>query len=78
MGFVFNGVTSKTTRGYGKYRYRSYARHSYSKYSYRRGYGYGYGRRGYGYGYGYGYGNPGHPIVPIDMSRVAKEADKQS
>ena len=76
MGFVFNGVTSKTTRGYGKYRYRSYARHSYSKYGYRRGYGYGYGRRGYGYGYGYA--NPGHPIVPIDMSRVAKEADKQS
>ena len=38
LGFVFNGVTSKTTRGYGKYRYRSYARHSYSKYGYRRGY----------------------------------------
>ena len=74
IGFVFNGVTSQTTRGYGKYRYHSYARHS----RYNRRYRYGY-RYGYGYGYGgYGYGNPGHPVVPIDMSQIAKEADKQS
>ena len=55
LGFVFNGVTSETASGYGKYRYRKYARNGrYSKYS-RYGYG-GYGYGGYGYGYGYGYG----------------------
>ena len=55
LGFVFNGVTSETASGYGKYRYRKYARNGrYSKY-YRYGYG-GYGYGGYGYGYGYGYG----------------------
>lgn len=56
LGFVFNGVTSETTAGYGKYRFRKYARNGrYSKYS-RYGYGYGYGG-GYAYGgYGYGYG----------------------
>ncbi len=54
IGFVFNGVTSETTSGYGKYRYRKYARYGrYNKYS-RYGYRYGYSTYGYGYGYGYG------------------------
>lgn len=49
LGFVFNGVTSDTASGYGKYRYRKYARYGrYSKYS---RYGYRYGYSGYGYGY---------------------------
>lgn len=49
IGFVFNGVTSETASGYGKYRYRKYARYGhYSKY---RRYGYRYGYSGYGYGY---------------------------
>lgn len=49
LGFVFNGVTSETASGYGKYRYRKYAQYGrYNKYS-RYGYRYGY----YGYGYGY-------------------------
>jgi Mrp family chromosome partitioning ATPase len=49
IGFVFNGVTSETTSGYGKYRYQKYRRYGrkYSKYS---NYGY---RYGYGYGYSY-------------------------
>jgi capsular exopolysaccharide synthesis family protein len=50
IGFVFNGVTSETTKGYGKYRYRKYA--AYGRYG-----RYGYYRRKYGYGYGYGYEN---------------------
>ena len=53
IGFVFNGVTSETTKGYGKYRYRKYAKYDrYGRYGrYGRKYGY-----GYGYGYGYSYG----------------------
>lgn len=50
IGFVFNGATSETARGYGKYRYRKFAKYGhYSKYG-RYG-----NRYGYGYGYGYGY-----------------------
>lgn len=45
IGFVFNGVTSETARGYGKYRYRKFARNG----GYRKFYRYGY-RYGYGYG----------------------------
>lgn len=56
LGFVFNGMTSETTKGYGKYRYRRYAAYGrygkYGRYGYKAGYGYG---RGYGYGYGYGH-----------------------
>ncbi len=51
IGFVFNGVTSETTSGYGKYRYQKYRRYG-RKYSRYGGYGY---RYGYGYGYGYNY-----------------------
>lgn len=54
IGFVFNGMTSETTKGYGKYRYRRYAAYGrygkYARYGYKYGYGYG---RGYGYGYGH-------------------------
>jgi len=53
IGFVFNGVTSETSKGYGKYRYRQYRRYSgygrYSRYGYR-----------YGYGYSYSYGGSGN------------------
>lgn len=49
IGFVFNGVTSETASGYGKYRYRKYAR--YGRYGKYRRYGYRYGYTGYGYGY---------------------------
>ena len=82
IGFVFNGVTSETTRGYGKYRYRKYARNGrYSKYN-RYGYGYGYGYGGYGYGYGYGgYGHDGYGYgyrsAPAEKPREPKEQDKQ-
>lgn len=44
IGFVFNGVTSETSSGYGKYRYRQYGH--YGKYG-RYGYRYGYGAYGY-------------------------------
>lgn len=56
LGFVFNGVTSETAVGYGKYRFRKYARTNkrYSRF-YRYGNQYGYGYGGYSYG-GYGYG----------------------
>lgn len=59
IGFVFNGMTSETAKGYGKYRYRRYAAYGrygrYGRYGYKSGYGYGHGYgRGYGYGYGYG------------------------
>lgn len=53
LGFVFNGATADTVRGYGKYRYRKFAYYGrygkygkYSKYGY---YGYRYGYSGYGY-----------------------------
>ena len=51
LGFVFNGVTSQTATGYGKYRFQKYARTNvrYSRYCYSNR---------YGYGYGYGYGGP--------------------
>lgn len=51
IGFVFNGVTSETTKGYGKYRYRKYAK--YDRYGRYGRYGHKYG---YGYGYSYSYG----------------------
>lgn len=71
IGFVFNGVTAETTRGYGKYRYRKYARNGrYSKY-YRNGY-----RYGYGYG-GYGYGNYGYHSMPNDVSRESATQEKR-
>lgn len=59
LGFVFNGATSETVRGYGKYRYRKYAHYGrygkYGKYGkYNRYNYYRYGYHGYGYG-GYGY-----------------------
>lgn len=54
IGFVFNGVTAETGSGYGKYRYKQYARYGYGRYGYR----YGYGRYGYRYG-SYGYSNYG-------------------
>ena len=48
IGFVFNGVTADTIKGYGKYRYRKYAAYGryrkYARYGYKYGYGYGYGR----------------------------------
>lgn len=45
LGFVFNGVTSQTATGYGKYRFQKYARTNgrYSRYGYSNRYGYGYG-----------------------------------
>ena len=53
IGFVFNGVTSETKKGYGKYRYQMYRRYGYhGKYG---KYGYGGQRLGYIYGGGYGY-----------------------
>ncbi len=53
IGFVFNGVTSETKKGYGKYRYQMYRRYGhYGKYG---RYGYGGYRYGYAYGGGYGY-----------------------
>ncbi len=46
LGFAFNGVTSESSSGYGKYRYKQYGRYGrYGKYS-----RYGYGKYGYGYG----------------------------
>ena len=73
IGFVFNGVTAETTRGYGKYRYRKYARNGrYSKY-YRYGMQYGYGGYG-GYSYGYGY----RSSTPTEMPRESKEQDKKA
>ena len=79
LGFVFNGVTSETASGYGKYRFRKYARYNsrYGRY-YRYGnqYGYGYGYGGYGYG-GYGYGNS-YGRMPEEANREAKTADKKS
>lgn len=42
LGFVFNGVTSQTATGYGKYRFQKYARTN-GKYGYSNRYGYGYG-----------------------------------
>lgn len=54
IGFAMTCVPlEQTSYGYGKYRYKKYARYGYKKY----GYGYGYG--GYGYGYGYGSGKKG-------------------
>lgn len=48
LGFAFNGVTSESGVGYGKYRYKQYGR--YGRYGH-------YGYKKYGYGYGYGYGS---------------------
>ena len=73
IGFVFNGVTSDTASGYGKYRYRKYARiGNYSKY-YRYGYRYG----GYGYGgYGYGYTPYSYQNQPVDASRESTPPER--
>ena len=79
LGFVFNGVTSETASGYGKYRFRKYARYNsrYGRY-YRYGnqYGYGYGYGGYGYG-GYGYGN-NYGRMPEEANREAQTTEKKS
>lgn len=78
LGFVFNGVTSETASGYGKYRFRKYARSSrYSRY-YRYGnqYGYGYGYGNYGYG-GYGYGN-NYGRMPEEPNRESQTQEKKS
>lgn len=64
LGFVFNGVTSETASGYGKYRFRKYARNNrrYIKY----------------YRYGYrGYGNYGYRNVPNDIPREHQAPEKQ-
>ena len=79
LGFVFNGVTAETKSGYGKYRFRKYARSNsrYRKY-YRYGYQYGYGGYGYGgYGYGgYGYGDNGMRSTPAE-SRNEQQAPER-
>lgn len=69
IGFVFNGVTSETTSGYGKYRYRKYAQYGrYSKYSrYASRYGYS----------GYGYSGYGYRHAPADMPRDSKKTENQ-
>lgn len=73
LGFVFNGVTSETAAGYGKYRFRKYARNSrYGRY-YRYGSRYGYG--GYAYG-GNTYGNYGHRSVPEEAAREAQTSER--
>lgn len=73
LGFVFNGVTSETAAGYGKYRFRKYARSSrYSRY-------YRYGSR-YGYGYGYGgnaYGNYGYRSMPEEPAHEAQTPERK-
>ena len=80
LGFVFNGVTSETKSGYGKYRFRKYARSNsrYRKY-YRYGYQYGYGGYGYGgYGYGgYGYGDNGMRSTPAESRNEQQALERQ-
>lgn len=68
LGFVFNGVTSETASGYGKYRFRKYALNNrrYNKY-YRYGYR----------SYGYGYGNYGNRSVPNDTPREHQVPEKR-
>lgn len=66
IGFVFNGVTSETTSGYGKYRYQKYRR-------YGRRYGK-YGRYGR---YGYHYSNYGY-IYNYSSLRAAKELSQET
>ena len=73
LGFVFNGVTSETAAGYGKYRFRKYAR---STSRYNRYYRYG---SHYGYGYGYGgnaYGNYGYRSMPEESVREPQSVEK--
>ena len=66
LGFVFNGVTAETASGYGKYRFRKYARNN-------RGY-----NRFYRYGYrGYGYGNYSYRNAPNDIPREQPVPEKQ-
>lgn len=74
LGFVFNGVTSETAAGYGKYRFRKYARSTsrYSRY-YRYGSRYGYG--GYGYS-GSPYGSYGYRSMPEESVREPQSAEK--
>lgn len=62
LGFVFNGINSEAAVGYGKYRFRKYARSNrqYGRY-YRYGYQYGYG--------GYGYGSYGPRNMPENPPR---------
>lgn len=73
LGFVFNGVTSETAAGYGKYRFRKYARSSrYSRY-YHYGSRYGYG--GYGYS-GSPYGSYGYRSMPEEPIREPQSAER--
>ncbi|MBE6920583.1 MAG: CpsD/CapB family tyrosine-protein kinase [Ruminococcaceae bacterium] len=66
LGFVFNGVTAETASGYGKYRFRKYARNN-------RGY-----NKFYRYGYrGYGYGNYSYRNAPNDIPREQPVSEKQ-
>ena len=66
LGFVFNGVTAESASGYGKYRFRKYARNN-------RGY-----NRFYRYGYrGYGYGNYSYRNAPNDIPREQPVPEKQ-
>ncbi len=60
IGFVFNGVTSQTASGYGKYRFRKYAR---SNNRFGRYY-----RNGYRYGYGYNVGREQLNEMPQDFA----------
>ena len=70
LGFVFNGATADTVRGYGKYRYRKFAYYGkYGKYGKYSRYGY---RYGYGYGYGYGYHS-----LRNDKSSKPQQTDKK-
>ncbi len=65
LGFVFNGVTAETVSGYGKYRFRKYARNTgrYNKY--------------YRYGYrSYGYSNYGYHNASNDTSREFQTPEK--
>ena len=66
LGFVFNGVTAETASGYGKYRFRKYARNNHG---YNRFYRYGYR--------GYGYGNYSYRNAPIDIPREQPVPEKQ-
>lgn len=61
LGFVFNGVTAETASGYGKYRFRKYARNN----------------RGYNKFYRYGYGNYSYRNAPNDIPREQPVPEKQ-
>lgn len=67
FGFILNGVRSKKSGYYSKYKYKS-------KYYYKKGYGYGYG--GYG-GYGY-YGKQPETDEDANDSKDQKKSGKAS